>query len=115
VIQRPHGGARSTTIPTIRRTSGNTNSSVGNATSHDSNHAIGHVEKNASLNPIVFSVDTADTIIDITIESTTGITIAAYRAGKRRRLSVLEDMGLTPSSKIVWVHENAMRRATPAT
>ena len=62
---------------TIRRTSGSTSRSVGKATSHDRNHAMGHVETNAVLTPRLFSVETPETISDIRMERANGITNAA--------------------------------------
>jgi hypothetical protein len=73
----PHRTAGSTTSPTIRRTSGNTRNSVGSAMIHDTSHAVGQAEKNSALGPKFLTVATAETIIDITIESTAGITIPA--------------------------------------
>jgi hypothetical protein len=73
----PHRPAGSTTSATTLRTSGSTKNSVGSAMIHDTSHAVGQAEKNSALGPRFFTVATAETIIDITIESANGITIAA--------------------------------------
>ena len=73
-----------TTHDTIRRTSGSTASSVGNATSQDIAHAPGQVARNAGVGPRLFSVDMTDTTNVIRMDNTSGVTTGAKRAGSFR-------------------------------
>jgi hypothetical protein len=70
-------GGDSTANATIRRTSGSTASKVGNATSHDSAHAAGHVVMKAGVGPRLLNVEIADTTKVISTDSTSGMRIAA--------------------------------------
>ena len=66
-----------TTLATIRQTSGNTISSVGKATSHDSAQAPGQVARNAGVAPRLRRVEMTDTTAVMRMDSTNGITIGA--------------------------------------
>jgi hypothetical protein len=67
----------STAKATIRRTSGSTASKVGNATSQDIAHAVGHVATKAGDGPRLLSVEIADTTKVIRTDNTSGVIIAA--------------------------------------
>ena len=82
-------GGGATTNDTIRRTSGNTASSVGNATSQDIAHAAGQVARNAGVGPRLFSVEMADTTNVIRMDKTSGMTTGAQRAGSFRTANML--------------------------
>lgn len=69
-----HERGGSHTQATIRRTSGSTSSSVGKAMTHDKNQATGQVPRKAALAPRLLSVDMAETISDISTDSTNGMT-----------------------------------------
>lgn len=70
-------GADVTTSATIRRTSGNTVSSVGNATSHDKAQAPGQVARNACVGPRLLKVEIIETTKVISTDRTSGITTGA--------------------------------------
>lgn len=75
LLQADGGG--STTMATIRRTSGSTASSVGKATIHESAQAAGQVARNAGVKPRLFSVEIPETTKVMRMDSTSGMTMEA--------------------------------------
>ena len=75
--QSAYRGGVATTSDTIRRTSGKTASSVGNATSQDNAHAPGQVARKAGVGPRLRNVEIIDTTKVIKTDKTSGITTGA--------------------------------------
>lgn len=76
VALRYRDGA-STTHATIRRTSGSTATSVGNATTQDIAQAPGQVARNAGVGPRLVSVEIIDTTNVIRMDRMNGMTTGA--------------------------------------
>ena len=72
---------RLTNAATIRRDSGSTKSTTGNATAHDNPHADIHRRVNSGTSPIARHVDTPDTTLVMMKVRTKGSAIALKRAG----------------------------------
>lgn len=71
----------STNCATRRRAIGSTNTIVGNATAHDSSHALYHSPCQPAFRPTTVSVEIPDTMIVINMLSMNGMEIALCRGG----------------------------------